>query len=512
MSVVSRVRYNRGFSTIELLFAFALATIFISGAALVAFGGQTAGLDMSLNNSAVERTVMQMQKAIASTTQNWYVAVTPKLDTFYTHTNSLGNISACLKKIESTSAWTTEHSRSQQVTLSTYLGSIEEASAQGGACDPFPPQVWDTPASLGSVTASGINGTAIAVRSIAGNTYAFVTAASTTPSSDDFIVVNVTDATNPSIIGSPLNTFLGLNSIVVAGKYAYVLQNRNIEQLGVINISNPANVFEVVGARRTFPNIVSSCSPVTDPCLSGKSIAYYAGRLYIGTSYIAFGTVAQNHELQIYCVDDKVTPGCTPETPMWLGSYNVNHNVNDIALATQVVGGAQKTIAYLATSASSATSPELTILDVTNPSSVVPLGSFNPSGTQYGRSIYVLGNTAYLGRDRTVGANKDFYVLDVTNPALPTEQHSRKLSLTPNTYTSAITVQGNIAFVATTDSTHPLLLFDVTNPTNVISVSACTVSTSQVTKDIVYHENMLFTVNQGADLLRIFYDKPSSCI
>ena len=46
MYIFSASKSSYGFSTIELLFAFAIATIFMSGAVLIAFGGQTAGLDV----------------------------------------------------------------------------------------------------------------------------------------------------------------------------------------------------------------------------------------------------------------------------------------------------------------------------------------------------------------------------------------------------------------------------------------------------------------------------------
>lgn len=512
MSVLFLHQKLGGFSTIELLFAFTFATIFLSGAALISFAGQTSSLDVSLSNGGINRTLTQIHTAVASTTQNWNAKINYQPIQKYIQTDIISSISPCLKKIESNTTWTTEHLRGQHVLLNSYLGSTDKAQALGGGCDPFPPLSWDNPNSQGSVDVVGSDATGIAVRSVDNNIYAFITADPIVLEGKDFIVVNVTDATNPVIQGVPLESLKGLNGIAVANSYAYVIHNSNTEQLLTIDVHDPTNPIEITRARRTFPNIVSSCSPVSSPCLSGRSITYYEGRLYIGTSYIAFGTSVQNHELQIYCVDDGITSGCTPTTPVWVGSYNVNHNVNDIAVQTQIINGIKKTIAYLAVSASSASASEFLTFDVTKPSNVSLLGSFNPSGTDYGWSVYLLDDTAYLGRNQSTGTNKDFYLLNISNPSTPIERSSLKLGIASNTFVSAIIVQGTFAFVATTDSKKPLLIFNVTDSENPIPVSTCTMQNVQSTSDVAYNENKLFTVNRSGDLLRILYDHPSTCI
>ncbi len=501
-----------GFSTIELLFAFALATVFLSGAARIVFGSQTIGLDVALTRSAQTSVVTQLGKAIASTTSAWH-ALLPVQSGFYTKQNVSTSISPCLKEIESSTLWNTEHGRGQHVTVRTSLGSVSEARAQGGGCDPFSPiDLWDNPSSFGSVDVAGSDGTGIAVRGISGNTYAFITASSSAPIGADFIVVDSTNAQAPSVVGAPLTAFKGLSGIAVGGAYAYVLNTDNASQLRVINIANPLTPYEEVSAVRTLPNLVSTCTPITAPCLSGKTIDYYGGRLYIGTSYIAFGTSVQNHELHVYCVDDSLTSGCSPQTPVWLGSFNVNRNVNDIAVRIQKVGGVVKTLAYLALSGSTNTLPELRVFDVSLPSSIYEVGSFNPSGTLYGTSITLLGDTAYLGRERASGAQKDLYILDVSNPASIVERSSRKLGIGVNTAVAGIAVSGSFAFVATSDSSKPLFVLNVSDPSSPTSVSTCSLSSAQQTSDVVYHDNLLYSVNRNNELVRILYDQPSSCI
>jgi hypothetical protein len=507
-------RYSKqteGFSTIELLFAFALATLFLSGAALIAFGSQTIGLDVSLTQAALGKVSTEMGKAIASTSAQWH-RVLPSQPGFYTEQNISSSMTPCLKEMESSLSWQSERGRGQSVLLQSYLGSVGEARAQGGGCDPFVPiDVWDNPGVLGSASISSASGTGIAVRSIQNQVYTFLTANSAILTDDDFIVVDSTDAENPSVAGTPLPNFLGLNGIAVGGSYAYVLNNENVGQLRVIDVSNPLAPQEEVSAMRTLPNIVSTCNPV-GACLSGRSIAYFDGRLYIGTSYIAFGTAVQNHEFHVYCVGDGVTPGCTPENPVWLGSFNVNRNVNDIAVRTELVGGVVKTLVYVALSGSTNALAELKIYDASLPSGIYEVGSFNPSGTLYGTSITLLGNRAYLGRERATASSKDFYVLDVSDPTNPVELHARKLSIANGTEVVGIAAQGNFVFVVTSDSTKPLFVFDVSDATNPTVVSTCGLSLNKVMRDIVYHDNRVYSVNKDSDILTIIYDQPSSCI
>jgi hypothetical protein len=167
----------------------------------------------------------------------------------------------------------------------------------------------------------------------------------------------------------------------------------------------------------------------------------------------------RNNELHILCVKNNLR-GCTPETPLWLGSFNVNHNVEDIVVGKSQRNSAQ-TIAYLATSASEARYPELTIYDVSSPSAIVQIGSFSPSGNLYGTALFLIGNFLYMGRERATGENKDLYVLDITNLSNPSVIADQKLLLRSGTRVTDIIVQKNILFVATSDTTHPFFVFEI---------------------------------------------------
>lgn len=500
---------KKGFSTIELLIAFAVAMIFLTGCILLAFGGQSTGLDTMLTNRGLSYASSKIGETISTIADTWGTTVSAETEDIYDFTGTISEISPCVKLIETNTGWTTEKNRTQGITFGAVVSNIEEAIALGGDCDSHPAgSTWDEPISYGSADVGGSEGTDIAARSISGDPYAFVTASPAAVAKEDFVVTDVSDPEHPSVIAK-INTGKGLNSVAVANGYAYVLQEDDTNQLQVINISNPSSPV-LSGTAYTLPNI--TCAYNANTCQRrGRSIAYYDGYVYISTGYMA----GNSPEFHIYCVDDSSVAGCSPSTPVWRGSLNVNHNINDIAVKGDY--------AYLATSADYG---ELTMIDVTNKTSPQLPPNYtstpNDNNKKYnalttvggasdedGRSVYVLGNYIYLGRDRVAATNKrDFYILNVSDPSAITAAGSVRLGISNNSYVSGIIRHGSHAFVATTDSNEPLFIFNVSNISNPIPQSSCGLNFSQVTRALVYYSDMLLTVNRSNDLIRIIYDEP----
>lgn len=220
---------KRGFSTIELLIAFAILFIVLPPLMLLAFGGQTGTLDVTLTNGGVNHLATQMRDAVASTTANWNAAPLPWTTSFYTQNNKVTSLTPCLKQIVATTSWNSAPSRGQYAAAATYVPNIPLARASGGGCDPFPPSTaWDNPEDPNwDVTPSELSGhgTGVAAASINGIEYAFVTTEqSGNPSPSDFWVIDVSNPSDPNPVAS-LNTGKGLNGVAIGGKYAYVIQN-----------------------------------------------------------------------------------------------------------------------------------------------------------------------------------------------------------------------------------------------------------------------------------------------
>jgi hypothetical protein len=512
---------QQGFSTIEILIAFSVGIIFLTSAMMIAFtdptlakqysldSGQSITLDTILDSNALATSSNKIANVVAAFMADWNSEALAESDDIFEHDPEVLDISPCMKQITNTTNWDSLNSRSREITFGTTLSSMDIAQALGpGGCDPFAPSGWETPESFGSSNVTSIDGgTDVAVRTIDGVAYAFVTAtAPGTPTKEDVAVIDVSDGENPEVSGTPFDTGMGLNGIAIAGSYAYVIQDDVTNEIQILDISDPETLDATdIVAQISLPNI--TCTFHNQNCQrKPRSIFYYDDYLYIGTGYMA----GNSPELHVYCINNAAISGCTPTTPIHMDSLNVNHNVNDIFVKDNNV--------YLATSASYG---ELTIIDATDKNDLeLPDDYLNPSvnirkynaltstgGTsdEDGTSVYVVGKYAYLGRERAGNNRFDFYVLDVSNVESISKVGNIRLGIANNTYVSGIIVQGRLAFLSTTDSNEPLLIFDITDKENPTS-HGCSFNFSQETRSMTYADNLLFTVNRSNDLLRIVFD------
>ncbi len=502
---------TRGFSTIELLIAFSVALIFITGALLVALGSQETQLDATLSLSALLHGSERHAKMADSLFKSWNGAPTTSLESSYHITSYAKTLSSCIKNVLTENTWATETNRSSKVSFYTTKSDKTYATKmETGACDPTPPTEWN--AAQKSLEASPLEltgtGTDMALFTYEGTEYAFITTESTSSNTPDLWIIQSTP--HSSSIVDELDIGPGAKGVSIKMPYAYVLHASNTEQIKVVDLrAGPLLDERSVMTTVTLPNMTSSCIS----CLTPKSIAYFDGYLYVGMPYIAnLGAtpVTRNNELHIICVADNTIPGCAPETPQWLGSFNVNHNIEDLVIQETYIQGTSTKIAYLATSASAAQYPELTIIDVTNPRSLSPTSSVNPSGNSYGTALSLLGNRLYLGRQRTTGNNMDFIALDIGDPWNPTTTSSRKLNLKANTEVSNIASAGELAFVATTDAQRPLHILYTTESGELLQKEFCE-KTNAIPPlvRILYHHNTLYALSKSPAELLIFHDQKS---
>ncbi|TET35060.1 MAG: hypothetical protein E3J72_13175 [Planctomycetota bacterium] len=154
--------------------------------------------------------------------------------------------------------------------------------------------------------------------------------------------------------------------VFVVGNLAYVADGS--AGFSIVDISDPTSPSEV----RTIPMVI----PALDICVAGN----YA--------YIATG-----ESIAIY---DVSVPGNTSTTPV------SNPAISGAPVAVQVVNNN----AFVA-----AESAGMVILDISDPSSPVLMGAYNPTTAIEG--VFVEGTTAYLA------GNGKFYIVDVTDVTLP---------------------------------------------------------------------------------------------
>lgn len=211
----------------------------------------------------------------------------------------------------------------------------------------------------------------------------------------DFYVFNISNPASPTFVGglgSNPAVSAGFNAVATDGTFAYVATNAGPASGQLQIIAATATPFQT---KATF--IVPGVTGTGAQAL-GSSIFYSNGYVYLGLTKTATGP-----EFNIVDVHN-------PYNPTLLGSYSLGNGINSIFV--------RGNYAYLGTDNNSR---ELAVLDISNPASPSLLGSgYNAtpdtSGFGYGRSIYAVGDTLYLGRTYITNA-PEFNILNVTNPS-----------------------------------------------------------------------------------------------
>lgn len=273
-------------------------------------------------------------------------------------------------------------------------------------------------------------------------------------------VLDVTDPTQPALLGQSQHLTSTISSIVMSGTLAYVAAT--YAGLRVFDVSNPAAPVEV-GSYQT-PGQAESVAimghyayladrsnglyviDVADPAhpalvqvlpASGNARCvtiegHYAYLLQVSSSG---GTVF----LKIYDTSD-------PANPIYAGEHWLQNSYGPPAVIA-VVG----TTAYVAASG-------LYILDVADPANVTELGSYEPPA--FGcRDVAVADGYAYVVVPTTTTYDFWLYVVDVHNPADPVEVGTFPVA---GHLHSGPAISGTLAYLP--DGAFGLHVLDLTNP------------------------------------------------
>lgn len=487
------IRQTAGFSTLEILIAFALLTLLISGIIIVVFGNDSFAIDSRMNNKALYFAEKGLNEARAETDINFlgFIGLPEVLDDErYTTKVEIEGITPCKNLLTSTTSWNPTSLRSQTVVLETVVSSIEEFLNLDSDCpdEPLTDDDWKYPSSLASIdfNPSGIPATDIDVH----DGFAYITANSSQPGKNDLWMINISDPDllSPSIVDS-IDTGSGLFAVDVAGDYAYVANNATSSQLIVIKL------FDDLGD----PNLqIVSTSTLTgvDPDGSfpqAREIFYYNNHVYVGTLETA------GPEFHVFDVSD-------PAYPIHVGNRELNHSIRGI-----VVRG---DYAYLATSGNR---NELVVLNISSPGSINPsfpgVGQsepwrFDAAGDEDGTAVYVIGKNVYLGRARTGATRPNFYVLNMSDPKVPTALGSNRITLNPNTEITGILVLGHLGFFSTTNQTVGFQIWDVGNPEDMQSWPDCDnndYNHSEKAVGIDSDGKYVYVANESQNAMRIFW-------
>ena len=346
----------------------------------------------------------------------WILSGSSDVTEGFTRQIAVASVDATRKDVTSTVTWQQNPARTGNVTLTTRFTNWIQSV--GGWANPFVQASLDLP------------GTTDGLKVQAQGNYAYVVRNDGTP---DFVVIDVSNASSPSIAGS-LSLIDAPTNIFVSGDYAYVSSRSDLQELQIINISNPSLPIQVgffnasgsadalgvyvVGTTVYLTRasssadeflIINASTPILPTLVGSLDLGATGNEVFISGSHAYVASAHDFQELQVVSVSTPSTPAIvashdftgnqdsitiagfgstillgrtanvnifdvsTPTAPSIISSYGVAGNVNDIALN---VGGAD-TFAYTVTANSSL---EFEAVDITNTSSPTSLGGINLTG------------------------------------------------------------------------------------------------------------------------------------
>lgn len=446
-----------GFSIIEILIAMAIAVIVMSGvvASSGGFGATLRGYQSTIMNGQTNAEAVAKAQQVLEQTQSFgrqdfnlvNPTATTSLDGFYYKSVDVQLQPDFLTKLVTTTiSWLTDHNATSTVRLSTLVTNLGNVNApytcnstlRGDWKAPLM-HSWEFGKDLVGDASSGFPIGGIDV--LNGKLYVVINNSNGNNFPTFFTFdVSGTEA-DPSLkpvlkaqIDNDVTVKSGLSSVRVAGTYAYVATATNFNyttctsgacgQLQVIDVSDISN--PIPKSKFKMPGVTGKNGQSI-----GQTIFYKDGYVYLGLAKTQTGP-------EFNIIDVGGGGGGTPESPKWVGGYQVGNGINAIYVRGRY--------AYLATP----NNTELTILDIDNPASPVPVGSYDaPDNQGNGKSVFIVGNTLYFGRTVTA-ANPELYVLNDSNPEapLPAPLGTREVGSSVN----GILVRDYLAFLLTNNT------------------------------------------------------------
>ncbi|QQR77649.1 MAG: hypothetical protein IPJ67_00665 [Candidatus Moraniibacteriota bacterium] len=360
----------------------------------------------------------------------WNFSGSSDVDGIFTRSVTIAPVSSNRKSVTSTVSWQQNAERTGTVALSSYLTNWI-VSGIGN---------WASPLEEASVDASG-NADGLKVQYQ--DSFAYVVR---NVGTDNFLVFDVSDSVNPSLVGSL--TLAGRPSnISIAGNYAYVSSSDNNEELQIVDISTPVS-----------PSLAGSYNAPGN----ANVIGVFASGL---TAYIVRANSSSDEFLIINVA--------SPTSPSLVGSLNLGANGNEV-----VVSG---NAAYIA---SSDNSEELKVVNISTPASPSQIGSLNLSGNTDAITIAFTGSTVLLGQ------GDKLFTVNISTPASPAVLGSVDLSGTVNDIALVFGNANTYVYTATSRNSAEFQVVDISSLASPMLFGSVDVSGNNNLFGIAYDETI----------------------
>ena len=253
--------------------------------------------------------------------------------------------------------------------------------------------------------------------------YAYIVRSGGSP---DFVVVDISNSSNPTIVGS-LSLPGGPRNIAVEGKYAFVASTRNSQELQIIDVSNPNSPtligtynapgtsdmlgVDVVGSRVFMVRasdsaqdeffIIDASDPTNPTLISSLDLGATANEVYVNGGYAYIASDSNSAELQVVDITNIYTPQLVSTLNLW-GGYNAETITGflDKVIVGRLVYGL------------------VHIIDVSDPTAPVEQGVYIAWDDVRDLAMGNNNNYVFLATDHNSAELQVIYIGDPTNPSL----------------------------------------------------------------------------------------------
>lgn len=454
---------KQGFALIEAMIALGLFSIAVISLWTLVFQTQDFVQNTSLRLNAVVRAYEHVETVVLNSFSSSFEPPA---------SSTISYITPCLARLTERETW--QSLRTHSISASGFITDLLEVKNRGRDCGGYPNNYQ-----MSGVTSTSAFSTQLPAGSqatgvdIVGKNV-LLSLIATDPISPDLLSATiVTDAAGSHLADErTLDVGGGLNSIDGVGGFVYGARKDTTKQFVVVDARQATTAGLSLIASSTLPG-------VTGAHPEGFSIFYYESRVYVGTKRTA------GHEFHIFDVSD-------PYNPVWLGSREVNHNINDIVVWRE----GQQTLAFLATSGNT---KDLIVLDVSQPSIIAEVNSLDLPGGEDGRSLALMGHTLFLGRFKSVTNNPDFYAISLdTNSVIG--------SYTVSADINAIRIAHDYAFLATAKPSRPFVVLNIASSTHMFIASDAS-ATAKITA-LDYQDNIFVAAVFGGEHALLITPQP----
>ena len=492
MQFQNKKQNARGFSTLELLIAFAVLTISMTAVIVMVFGNQTLALDAQFDNHATYKARSDMAEAFGLA-QGSFSSLVSNSSTDaddYLHTRTINDLSPCAKHVTTQVGWTAEYNRLQQVLFSSLFVSTSIAAMLGGDCTTGPPdKKWDNPEVFASDTLNPGKSTTIDVLQqvayLGQDKEPFLAIADTKNATLGQQNLFITFDNGFNSDGKTINA---LNDIDVykdsatGNVYALIAMASSTAQLAILDVTDIKN--PVLISKRQLAG-VSGSQP------NGYRVHYYDGKAYIVTRETA------GPEFHLFDISN-------PANPIELGSGTElvgptppnGTTVNDLVVWNNV--------AYFAAEKDAA---ELLVYDVSNPATPVfmPSATVDLAGNWDGMSIFLIGNKVYLGR-QSVTSGPELYVFNNENPHAAVGGLPILGSAEIGTTVLGIQVAGKFGFLATEKTNEEFQVWDILNPAGMVLIKKYNFG-NIIAGGLDYEPDFIYSTGSATPNFQILYSQ-----